>query len=339
MRNAVLVAGVVVAAAGFVGCDGSEGSSAGLDEARQEYVDSVNGLVTVNGMTAINGLISVNGMTAINGLTTVNGMTAINGLTTVNGMTAINGMTATSTTLSVDCLNRTSDVDCTGEPDGLLSRSTGMMASDEGIITAKYLVRCALPAGDSLRIKDYTGALVTLTGELGLTPEWKTGTCDGRCQELISACLMALTNGNGVHLPLELSSTKSALGGGHSKSFRYQEGAFFGNLFVSPPQAYYCTGSDYASTGSSYTGSDQWVSPLSIRACSGYSAKNLACPYVHLSVCNAGTSTPGTCAFDKKGTALSCTGSGSTVWGYPITSYRDERPALCSGSSGCAAQY
>ncbi|MFM2417684.1 MAG: hypothetical protein RL385_2407, partial [Pseudomonadota bacterium] len=148
---------LIIAASMGVGCAAAPVTEdAELNAERQEFVASINGMKTINGLTTKNGLKTVNGLTTKNGLKTINGLMTINGLKTMNGLATING-------LSVDCADRTAGVDCTGTPDGLLSADTGLMSSDDGIITAKYLVRCALPKGQSLRIQDYTGGLVTLT--------------------------------------------------------------------------------------------------------------------------------------------------------------------------------
>ena len=36
-----------------------------------------------------------------------------------------------------------------------------------------------------------------------------------------------------------------ALGWGQSSAYPYQEGSFFGNIFISPPKMYYCDGSGF----------------------------------------------------------------------------------------------
>jgi hypothetical protein len=210
-------------------------------------------------------------------------------------------------------------------PDGLLSASSGMMATDGGITTAKYLVRCALPAGDSLRVKDYTGASVSLSGELGLAPSWKTGSCDQTCQERISACLMALTNGSGDHVNVELSALNMPIGGGHSSSFKYQEAAFYGNLFTSPPQANYCIGKDYAGLnvlGLSILAADQ-------RACSGYWTLfgDTGCPYKKTGDCNATLLNWNMKCENSGGTMTKCEPYGSNVRSFvnPITTFRSTR--------------
>jgi len=206
-----------------------------------------------------------------------------------------------------------------------------MMASDNGIMTAKYLIRCALPKTDSLRIKDYTGGLVVLTGEMNLAPEWKDGQCDTNCQEKISACLMAFTNGDGEHVDVELANA-GVLGTGHS--YPYQEASFYGNLFLEPPQAFYCVGKDFSQNG-------LHITLLEDRSCEGYNSTNGSCPYRRAGYCeNAfslslsdntlsgdrkcsyglGSQTAKSCK-DSSGGTLSLLSSGKT-WNNPITTFR-----------------
>ena len=113
--------------------------------------------------------------------------------------------------------------DCWGYPDGFASPDNGGLLSetqnvtvnadgsrtvhDLGIKLMKYMAKCALPAGDKISLLDYTGNVVQFSGSLGLAPQWKTDGCSdielhpgkGTCQQNISACLMALTNGAGRH--------------------------------------------------------------------------------------------------------------------------------------------
>lgn len=290
-----------------------------LNAIRQEAVASINGLLSVNGLTSVNGLISVNGLTSVNGLRTVNGLISVNGLTSVNGLISVNG-------LSVDCTGKTAGVSCTGEPDGLLNSTNGLMHSDAGIMTAKYLMRCALPKTDSLRIKDYTGGLVVLSGELGLAPTWKSGTCDSTCQEKISACLMAFTNGDGAHVDIELAAGYTL---GTSHTYPYQEGSFYGNLFQNNPKAYYCIGKDYAISGVS-------MKMLETRACTGYNAQSGSCPYIKAGYCENAVSlniADDTILGDSKcsygllsDTATKCKdntgGLLPKTWSYPVTTFR-----------------
>lgn len=295
----------------------------------QAFIHTTNGMRAINGLRSRNGLMSLNGLTTENGITTVNGIRMVNGLRTRNGKRAFNG-------LSIDCTGAKLGETCSGDPDGLLDAATGLMSSPEGVETASYVIRCALPARDSIRIVNYDGDLVTLGGELGLAPQWKDSQCDLTCQERVSACLMALTNGDGNHIELELSAPFT-LGLGHSPDFPFQEAAFFGNIFVDPPQAFYCVGKDYASSGLQ-------IRLLETRACEGYNERDGSCPYVWAGYCGSAYSlnpfdrtifSDNRCRFEgarsssRSGdTAASCVGGSSfnaKTWSNPITTFRDVR--------------
>ncbi|MEY4512834.1 MAG: hypothetical protein RLZZ450_4956 [Pseudomonadota bacterium] len=325
LRTTVVALGLTL----FTGCAAesiSEDDPA-LNQIRQEAVASSNGLRAINGLRSINGLISANGLTTTNGLRTRNGLRTLNGLRTINGLRTRNG-------LDTDCTGKTAGVDCTGEPDGLLDNSTGLMSSEDGVTAASYLIRCALPASDSLRIKDFTGGLVVLSGELGLAPSWKDGECDGTCQERISACLMAFTNGDGEHVNIEMAAP-FVLGTSHS--YRYQEASFYGNIFVDPPQAFYCVGKDFAENGLKIT-------LLEERSCTGYNERDGKCPYKRVGYCESafslslsdntlrgdkkctyavGSDTAKSCK-DSSGNVLSLLSSGKT-WANPITTFRQSK--------------
>ena len=53
------------------------------------------------------------------------------------------------------------------------------MTTDGGRKTVKYLVRCALAAGDTLTKQDQYGASYTFPGGIGLCPAWKNGGVHG----------------------------------------------------------------------------------------------------------------------------------------------------------------
>jgi hypothetical protein len=162
--------------------------------------------------TTENGLNSINGLSSVNGLTSVNGLSSVNGLASVNGLSSVNGL----------------------------------MTTTAGRNTVSYLIRCALPAGRSITKKDQTGKSYTYAGQLGFAPEWETGACGIACQEYMTACMMAHVNTTGIHVPLWLDAAKSNIGWGQSSLYPNQEGSFFGNIFVSPPKAYYCEGRGFA---------------------------------------------------------------------------------------------
>jgi hypothetical protein len=157
-----------------------------------------------------------NGLSTINGLTSTNGLSTINGLTITNGLSTINGLSSTN----------------------------GLMTTNDGRITVAYLVRCALPSTQTLTKQDQYGQSYTFQGAIGLAPQWQTGGCDNNCQQLISACMLAHVNTSGLHVPLWIVGQPAAVGWGlDTPTYPNQEGAFFGNIFVSPPKAYYCNGS------------------------------------------------------------------------------------------------
>ncbi len=316
-----------------------------------------NGLVAINGLTSQNGLISTNGLIALNGLTTENGLKSTNGLITMNGLATRNGLT-TKNGLYVDCQGRTSS-QCSGMPDGLLSMSAGLMKSAEGVITAGYVVRCALPASTTISIKDYNNSLVSLPGQLGVAPEWATGSCSQACEEKMTACLLALINQNGVHRSVNLTAAWSGnpLGLSHT-DYNVVESAFFGNIFKSPAQAYVVSGYDHARTVADVERGLLTSNGLQLRSCA-YAGRNARTYSAFIdampgcSAINIGTFTarshswsavrPDSTKYEKcswadggyggegsRSTAGVCSGPGTSTrtWNYPITAWRRLNPWL-----------
>jgi hypothetical protein len=164
------------------------------------------------------------------GLAATNGLAAVNGLAATNGLAAVNGLNATASL----------------QTSGIQSGS-GLMTTAAGRSTVAYLARCALPAGHSISKQDQYGNWYTYAGALGVAPGWEYGSCsDLDCQGYMSACLMAHINSAGFHVPLWLDSNIAGMGWGQSASYPGQEGTFFGNLFVTPPEGYYCDGAGFA---------------------------------------------------------------------------------------------
>lgn len=126
-----------------------------------------------------------------------------------------------------------------------LRDGVGLMTSTSGRTTLSYLVKCALPTGRSITKKDQNGASYTFRGSVGVAPAWETGTCDTNCQKWVSACILAHINTTGTNLAIWLvadPAQQPQIGWSRSSTYPNQEGAFFGNIFVSPPQAHYCVG-------------------------------------------------------------------------------------------------
>ena len=137
------------------------------------------------------------------------------------------------------------------------------MTTDGGRQTVKYLVRCALAAGDSLTKQDQNGVSYTFPGGMNLCPAWKNGGVHGTnfrtCQNLVSACMMAHVNTAGVHIPIWMASEAPQIGWGLDLvNYPKQEGTFFGNIIetgdltqmgmagVTGPVAYFCEGAGFA---------------------------------------------------------------------------------------------
>jgi len=159
-----------------------------------------------------------------------------NGMKTINGMKVHNGLASLGNGLNLASGLRTASG---------LSSGTGLMSSADGRITVSYLVRCALPAGRTITKSDQYGKSYTYAGQIGVAPEWETSTCTGTCERWVSACMLAPVNTTGDHYPLWLVAQNPSIGWGLDSAFPFQEGSFFGDIFTSPPYAYYCGGRDF----------------------------------------------------------------------------------------------
>ncbi len=251
MKMWISMGALAVAASLVGGCaelSDEERAELGVDEdvelnTTSEALLSDNGLKSLNGLTSVNGLKSLNGLSTTNGLKSLNGLTTINGLATRNGLKSLNG-------LPVNCDgSKVPGTTCTGEPDGLLKLSGGLMSTDDGKMLASYLVKCALNSSQEVRVKDYAGNLVSMKGSIGLAPKWlgdsgdPDGLCGTPCEEKVSACLMAHSNRSGAHVPILLSGPQPVLGSSYDpSSFPYLEGVYYGNIFVDPPRFFVADG-------------------------------------------------------------------------------------------------
>jgi uncharacterized membrane protein YgcG len=166
-----------------------------------------------------------------NGLSMINGLSMTNGLSMINGLSMVNGGGNYGTVLPLN--------------GGGLTSTSSFMNSDAGRSTVAYLVRCALPANQSLTKQDSHGASYTFPGEIGVAPEWQSGNCNEDCQEQVTACLLAHINTSGVHIALWIDGDSPAISWNQNSAYPDQEGSFFGNIFLSPPSAYYCNGKDF----------------------------------------------------------------------------------------------
>jgi hypothetical protein len=183
-----------------------------VEDLGDEGDESFRGFSLGNGLALGNGLSLSNGLALSNGFSLSNGLALNNGLSLSNGLALSNG----------------------------LSLSNGFMTTSAGRDLVKYMVECALPAGDTLVKGTYT-----FNGLVGLAPEWKNGACGTDCQEWVSACLLARTNEKGLHVQIDMRAEHTSIGMSPTAGYSAQEGAFYGNLFSNPPVAYTCMGDDW----------------------------------------------------------------------------------------------
>ncbi len=103
----------------------------------------------------------------------------------------------------------------------------------------KYLYRCAAPPWKSITWRNpSTGVIYRWTGGLGLAPDWVSGAAATTAeQQVVSACLGALTNKYGVSVQIAIEG-RSATGvpipvdPGELTTYPVREGCFFGNVFA-----------------------------------------------------------------------------------------------------------
>ncbi len=108
----------------------------------------------------------------------------------------------------------------------------------QGDLVMRYLVRCAVPSGQSRTYRDpNTQVLYTWQGGLGLAPGWASGQQATLSeQQIISACMAAHVNKFGVSVTISVLGKDAA---GQIIPFTYdeletysrKEACFFGNLF------------------------------------------------------------------------------------------------------------
>ncbi|MBN8228103.1 hypothetical protein JYK02_11350 [Corallococcus macrosporus] len=187
----------------------------------------------------------------------------------------------------------------------------------------RYVVRCAVPAGQS---RAYTHAptntLHTWHGLLGLAPGWAGGAAATVAeQQIVSACLAAHANPFGVSVPISVQG-RSGMGQPIASSaeelatFTRPESCFFGNLFQGQ--------GIYAGSNNPPLAANQSTT----RACAvvdGSGAPRMTCaPLVYVGSCSAVCTPDGTAGL----AFASCTAGG--VGFQPLTTrVRESEVAVC----------
>lgn len=85
---------------------------------------------------------------------------------------------------------------------------TPLRADPNSLDVLEYVVRCALAPSDA----PVVAMGVTMRGEAGLCRAWASGSIEGNttCQRQVSACLLALSNAVGAHVPVSIRSATIA---------------------------------------------------------------------------------------------------------------------------------
>ena len=121
-----------------------------------------------------------------------------------------------------------------------------MVDTPKGREMLGYLAACALPA-DFGAYAEKDGERYDFPGAMGLAPGWLDDPMTASQQRWVSACILALKDGNdgGVSVSLRApNSDNPALRPSEEDLAAYtiHEGGFFGNLFYSEPIAFACRG-------------------------------------------------------------------------------------------------
>jgi hypothetical protein len=146
----------------------------------------------------------------------------------------------------------------------------------------RYIVTCAVPAGETRTYTNSQGMTYVWQGSLGLAPDWASGKpATVTEQQIVSACLAAHVNkyGRSVTISLQganahgqpIPTTQAEL-----QQFSQREGCFFGNLFTNEGVF---VGNDGRLLGPNES---------SVRACAlsqGYAKGNACAPMVFVGSC------------------------------------------------------
>jgi hypothetical protein len=166
-------------------------------------------------------------------------------------------------------------------------RDASVLRLPQGAELMKYIVSCALPAGQSVAAPDGR----QWQGEMGLAPAWRDRALNTDEQRLLSACLLARTNALGVRVGISMRAPGGAptahpalrTDASERRRFATFEAAFFGNLFDGEPVAYVCRGSNDAATRARLVKVRRWC------ALPGTEAGITRCGFVDLGVCGPET--------------------------------------------------
>ncbi len=136
----------------------------------------------------------------------------------------------------------------------------------------KYIVGCALPAGNNLTVEIPvgSGAYYTFSGQVGLYPQWGQGSCPAEtCQPWVSACVIARMNAAGNVVPLSIRGAILAADAAEQSLYPTADAVYFGNIFTQPQIRYACMPS--GGTITRVCGRDGGGNPVPASSCTAVS--------------------------------------------------------------------
>jgi hypothetical protein len=118
-------------------------------------------------------------------------------------------------------------------PDGQSLTGTSLISTEEGRELLRYVVRCALPPGETLTAS-YSGVVYQFQGAIGLAPDWLSSPLSLSGQRWMTACLLAHANGYGMEVPISMRGFHPALQVTEEEvnTFTVEEATYYGNLFI-----------------------------------------------------------------------------------------------------------
>jgi hypothetical protein len=128
--------------------------------------------------------------------------------------------------------------------DGVALASTSLLSSKDGRDVLKYLIRCALPAGQAVG-GAWNGKVYSFSGLVGVAASWLNQPLSLTGRRWMTACLLAHVNAYGEEVPISLRGNHPALTttAQESAMFTVEEMSFYGDLFTQGDQAMFaCAG-------------------------------------------------------------------------------------------------
>ena len=197
------------------------------------------------------------------------------------------------------------------------SNAERLLENDESLMLLKYLVKCALPEGEVLRIEHEVLPTEELPGLFGVAPNWTDSGLTDSEKQAMSACLLAHVNAYGISVPV--SARRHGLDDtteDERSRFSRFEGAFFGRLFDEDPVMYACGGAPAPDFSVAYPDHDK--SDRLIRRCTDVEDPSSAatlCGFTNVGSCSD------VCDTEVGGSYRDCQGPDGNTYGETMNTW------------------